>query len=33
MPEIRQNIVTRQWVIIATERAQRPDEFRHEERR
>ncbi|MBI2955788.1 MAG: galactose-1-phosphate uridylyltransferase [Acidobacteria bacterium] len=28
MPEIRQNIITRQWVIIANERAQRPDEFR-----
>ncbi len=28
MPEIRQNIVTRQWVIIATERARRPDQFR-----
>jgi UDPglucose--hexose-1-phosphate uridylyltransferase len=28
MPEIRQNIITRQWVIIATERARRPDQFR-----
>ena len=27
MPEIRQNIVTRDWVIIATERAKRPEEF------
>ena len=27
MPEIRQNIITRQSVIIATERAQRPHEF------
>ncbi len=31
MPEIRQNIVTRQWVIIATERARRPDQFRNQE--
>lgn len=30
MPEIRQNIITRQWVIISTERAARPDEFRAE---
>ncbi|MFQ5817873.1 MAG: galactose-1-phosphate uridylyltransferase [Terriglobia bacterium] len=27
MPEIRQNIITRQWVIIATERARRPEQF------
>jgi len=27
MPEIRYNIVTREWVIIATERARRPEEF------
>lgn len=27
MPELRQNIITRDWVIIATERAKRPDEF------
>jgi UDPglucose--hexose-1-phosphate uridylyltransferase len=27
MPEIRQNIITRQWVIIAAERASRPDQF------
>jgi UDPglucose--hexose-1-phosphate uridylyltransferase len=27
MPELRQNIVTREWVLIATERAKRPDEF------
>ncbi len=27
MPELRQNIVTRDWVIIATERARRPDAF------
>jgi UDPglucose--hexose-1-phosphate uridylyltransferase len=28
MPEIRQNIATKEWVIIATERARRSDEFR-----
>lgn len=27
MPELRQNLITRDWVIIATERARRPDEF------
>lgn len=27
MPELRQNIVTRDWVIIATERARRPEAF------
>ncbi len=27
MPELRQNILTREWVIIATERARRPKEF------
>ena len=27
MPEIRYNIVTREWVIIATERATRPEDF------
>ena len=27
MPELRQNIITREWVIIATERSRRPDEF------
>lgn len=27
MPELRQNIITRDWVIIATERARRPDAF------
>ncbi len=27
MPEIRQNIATREWVIIATERARRPEQF------
>jgi len=27
MPELRQNMATREWVIIATERAKRPEEF------
>ena len=27
MPELRQNIITREWVIIAKERSKRPDEF------
>ena len=27
MPEIRQNIISREWVIIATERAKRPEDF------
>lgn len=27
MPELRQNPATKEWVIIATERAQRPEEF------
>lgn len=27
MPELRQNIITRDWVIIAKERARRPNEF------
>jgi len=27
MPEIRQNLITREWVIIATERAKRPEDF------
>lgn len=27
MPELRQNMVTKDWVIIATERAKRPDNF------
>jgi len=27
MPEIRQNLVTREWVILATERAKRPHQF------
>lgn len=28
MPEIRQNLISRQWVIYSTERAKRPDQFR-----
>ncbi len=28
MPELRLNLITREWVIIATERAKRPDDFR-----
>lgn len=27
MPELRQNMATKEWVIIATERAKRPEEF------
>ena len=27
MSELRQNIATREWVIIASERAKRPEEF------
>jgi UDPglucose--hexose-1-phosphate uridylyltransferase len=27
MPELRQNIATKEWVILATERAKRPEEF------
>jgi len=27
MPELRQNIATKEWVILATERARRPEEF------
>jgi UDPglucose--hexose-1-phosphate uridylyltransferase len=27
MPEIRQNLATREWVIISTERAKRPEQF------
>jgi UDPglucose--hexose-1-phosphate uridylyltransferase len=27
MPEIRQNMATKEWVIIATERARRPDDY------
>lgn len=28
MPELRYNVITRDWVIIATERAKRPDQFK-----
>ena len=28
MPEIRQNKATKDWVIIATERAKRPEDFK-----
>ena len=31
MPELRYNMVTRQWVIIASERARRPEEFSQKE--
>jgi UDPglucose--hexose-1-phosphate uridylyltransferase len=27
MPELRQNMVTKEWVVIATERAKRPEDF------
>ena len=27
MTELRQNLITRDWVIIATERAKRPEDF------
>jgi UDPglucose--hexose-1-phosphate uridylyltransferase len=27
MPELRHNVITREWVVIATERAKRPDQF------
>jgi len=29
MPELRQNIATKDWVVIATERAKRPDDFKY----
>lgn len=32
MPELRQNLATKEWVIIAVERARRPDEFVQAER-
>jgi len=28
MPEIRQDVTTKEWVIIANERARRPDDFK-----
>jgi UDPglucose--hexose-1-phosphate uridylyltransferase len=31
MPELRHNVLTREWVIIATERAKRPHEFAREQ--
>lgn len=31
MPEVRQNLVTKEWVIIATERVKRPNDFVREE--
>jgi UDPglucose--hexose-1-phosphate uridylyltransferase len=30
MPELRKDPVTREWVIIATERSKRPEDFRRE---
>ena len=33
MPEIRQNPATKEWVIIATERAKRPEDFVSEEQK
>ncbi|MDD5686431.1 MAG: galactose-1-phosphate uridylyltransferase [Elusimicrobia bacterium] len=32
MPEIRQNLVTKDWVIISTERAKRPEDFKKKEK-
>ena len=29
MPELRQNPITKDWVIIAPERSKRPDQFTH----
>jgi UDPglucose--hexose-1-phosphate uridylyltransferase len=31
MPELRYNVITREWVVIATERAKRPDHFKRKE--
>ena len=33
MSELRQNMATNEWVIIATDRAKRPDQFKRHERR
>ena len=33
MPELRQNRFTKEWVIIATERAKRPEELRNKKER
>jgi UDPglucose--hexose-1-phosphate uridylyltransferase len=32
MSELRENIATKEWVVIATERARRPDQFRGQRR-
>ncbi|MCD6309314.1 MAG: galactose-1-phosphate uridylyltransferase [Candidatus Eremiobacteraeota bacterium] len=32
MPELRQNLATKEWVIIATERAKRPEDFKKEKK-
>jgi UDPglucose--hexose-1-phosphate uridylyltransferase len=32
MPELRQNLVTKDWVIISTERAKRPEDFKKKEK-
>lgn len=32
MPELRQDPTTKEWVVIATERAKRPDQFRSQEK-
>ena len=29
MPELRKDVITREWVIIATERSRRPEQFNH----
>src|SRR3989304_5704964 len=31
MPELRKDPITREWVVIATERAKRPSDFHHKE--
>ncbi|MBM2836564.1 MAG: Galactose-1-phosphate uridyl transferase, N-terminal domain, partial [candidate division NC10 bacterium] len=28
MPELRQDMATREWIVMATERARRPHDFR-----
>ena len=33
MPELRQNRATKEWVIVATERAKRPEQLRVEKER
>jgi UDPglucose--hexose-1-phosphate uridylyltransferase len=33
MSELRQNFATREWVVIATERARRPEEMAHHRER